>query len=170
MSASHLGKPAPWKHRATQEVNGVVHYQCGTCKDFKPFADFYANKRTLLGIKNQCKGCHIATSIASRNADLARSANAAYLARAREADPEKFRARERSRTRPVDQKVLARREVNNAVKRGDLVKPTSCESCDEQKKLTGHHDDYTKPLSVRWLCYGCHGKEHRTPEFKKVKP
>lgn len=168
MRAARLGKPAPWKHRATQEVGGVTHYQCGTCKDFKPATNFYANKRTLLGIKSQCKGCHSATSIASRNADLARATNAAYMARAREADPERFRARERARTRPVDHKVLARQEVNNAVKRGDLLKPTTCEGCGESKKLTGHHDDYSKPLDVRWLCYSCHGKEHRVVEFKRL--
>jgi hypothetical protein len=163
MSAARKGKPAPWKHRASRVVNGVLHYQCGRCREFFPRDDFYANKRTVLGIKSECRKCHTATTIKSRDQELARKTNAAYMARARAADPETFRARERvaSRGRVKDEKTAARAALNNAVKRGDVVKPKTCESCGEERRLTGHHDDYTAPLQVRWLCYGCHGREHR---------
>ena len=26
--------------------------------------------------------------------------------------------------------------------------------------VTGHHDDYSEPLTVRWLCYSCHRLHH----------
>lgn len=35
-----------------------------------------------------------------------------------------------------------------------------CEKCGAPK-AHAHHDDYTKPLDVRWLCRSCHGVEHR---------
>lgn len=48
-----------------------------------------------------------------------------------------------------------------AIKDGILVRPDCCEDCDlPEKNIAGHHDDYTKPLSVRWLCRVCHGKQH----------
>lgn len=111
-------------------------------------------------------------TIRTRDPENARQNNAAYMQRARLANPEKFRARDRDSSKKKralsPEKVAARHAVNNAVKRGDLVKPQACESCGQEKRLTGHHDDYTKPLSVRWLCYGCHGKEHRVIEFRRA--
>lgn len=46
-------------------------------------------------------------------------------------------------------KYLAVRKVFNAVRRGDIIK-TPC-FCGE-KKVQSHHEDYSKPLEVRWLC------------------
>lgn len=163
MSTALAGKPKPWKHRPSINENGTMLYRCGRCTLFLPRGDFYANKGTLLGIKSECKKCHTATSIASRDKDLARESNRLYAARARAADPERFRARDAaaSAKRPVTQKVLARAELNAAVRSGAIQKPATCSQCPETHRLHGHHDDYSKPLQVRWLCPRCHGKDHR---------
>lgn len=55
--------------------------------------------------------------------------------------------------------------VQCAVKRGDIKKPNKCEECGMTggigKWLHAHHQDYTKPLSVEWLCKFCHAKSHQ---------
>lgn len=30
-----------------------------------------------------------------------------------------------------------------------------------RRHVQAHHDDHTKPLSVRWLCTRCHGVERK---------
>lgn len=161
MSKSHKGIENHSRRRATIEKDGITLYQCGVCKEFKPYEDFYKNKRTILGITPECKKCHSAECIKTRNKDISRINNQKYMERAREKTPEKFKERERLRKRPKDEKYYTRRALNNAVKRGDIVKPEYCEECGRKVRLTAHHDDYSKPLDVKWLCYKCHGKHHR---------
>lgn len=51
----------------------------------------------------------------------------------------------------------AQRAVYRAVKRGDLVRPTSCSACGlEHRRIEAHHDDYSRQLDVIWLCSRCH--------------
>lgn len=49
--------------------------------------------------------------------------------------------------------------VQYAVRRGDMKK-YSCEVCGK-KKVEAHHDDYSKPLEVRWLCRKHHMDHHQ---------
>jgi hypothetical protein len=47
-----------------------------------------------------------------------------------------------------------------AIKIGILVRPAVCGECGKPPakytKILGHHDDYAKPLEVRWVCRNCH--------------
>jgi hypothetical protein len=47
--------------------------------------------------------------------------------------------------------------VSNAIKDGKLIKQP-CEVCGT--KAEAHHDDYSKPLDVRWLCRKHHLEHH----------
>jgi len=51
-------------------------------------------------------------------------------------------------------------KVAYALYTGKLIRPTNCEKCNEIKPLEGHHEDYSKPLEVMWLCKKCHCKQH----------
>lgn len=44
---------------------------------------------------------------------------------------------------------------------GLLIKPERCERCGDRVLIEGHHDDYAKPLEVRWVCQRCHQRIHR---------
>ena len=56
------------------------------------------------------------------------------------------------------EKKKASQAVNNAIRDGRLVRQL-CEVCGE--KAQGHHEDYDKPLEVRWLCSTHHAELHR---------
>lgn len=36
----------------------------------------------------------------------------------------------------------------------------ACEVCGRTRNVDAHHDDYAKPLDVRWLCRSHHRKLH----------
>jgi hypothetical protein len=65
------------------------------------------------------------------------------------------RARHQSRKNDPDyaQRRAARHAVNRAVARGELERG-ECElaGLECSGPIEGHHDDYSRPLEVRWLC------------------
>lgn len=59
--------------------------------------------------------------------------------------------------------------VEVAIKQGVLSRRDTCEVCgkggqmaDGRSRVQAHHDDYNKPLEVRWLCQTCHHAWHQT--------
>lgn len=63
----------------------ATHKQCRKCKQTKPVADFYRDKRSSDGLKTECKPCHSATATASRNPEKKRASNREYMRRVRSA-------------------------------------------------------------------------------------
>lgn len=49
--------------------------------------------------------------------------------------------------------------VQKAVASGELVRG-ACEVCQSRTRIDAHHDDYSKPLQVRWLCRSHHRQHH----------
>jgi len=45
-------------------------------------------------------------------------------------------------------------------KRNRILVPQPCETCGTENRVQAHHDDYTKPTVVRWLCLQCHRRLH----------
>lgn len=58
----------------------------------------------------------------------------------------------------------ARWSTARAINRGDLIKQP-CEVCGEPK-VDAHHDDYSRPLDVKWLCRKHHNELHAKAEGK----
>lgn len=63
-------------------------------------------------------------------------------------------------SKPENQaKIKARSKIKHLVRTGQ-VKRLPCERCGAPN-THAHHDDYGKPLDVRWLCPPCHTAEHQ---------
>lgn len=59
------------------------------------------------------------------------------------------------------EKSKARGYVAYSLKKGLIVKPSSCSYCgNKNSRIEGHHHDYSKPLEVIWLCTKCHKSLH----------
>lgn len=80
------------------------------------------------------------------------------------------KVRERGRPRKRDpehhgksspEKIAARRITNRAIRLGVLVRQP-CERCGAEP-THAHHEDYSRPLAVRWLCHSHHVEAHWTP-------
>jgi hypothetical protein len=69
----------------------------------------------------------------------------------------------------TSKEVRARSKAYYAIRAGDLI-PQPCEVCGATKHIHAHHDDYDKPLEVRWLCsphhHEAHGRTARPPKSR----
>lgn len=87
----------------------------------------------------------------AREYEAERRKNPAVLAR-RAADMARYQ-----KDPALRDKHVARWKVRRAIAAGKLVRQP-CEVC-KKEPAHGHHDDYSKPLDVRWLC-PVHHREH----------
>lgn len=125
-----------------QKAAAATKY-CPGCRERKPLETFSRNRIRGDGLAYQCMLCE-----RDRKRNESSSAKQAR----------KKRQRERHTA-----KVRARGALSTAVRRGTIVKPDRCEGCGERfekRQLQGHHEDYSKPLDVQWLCRGCHRLRH----------
>jgi uncharacterized protein (DUF983 family) len=136
--------------------------ECRSCGQRKLESEFYASNHS------QCKEC-----VKRRVKDY----RAQNIERVQEYDrkrgllphrKEGVKARAHRYTRPPKiwrsknpEKYSAHVLVGNALRDGKITKPPKCERCSRDYGLHAHHDDYSKPLEVMWLCAPCHGERHR---------
>ena len=57
--------------------------------------------------------------------------------------------------------------LNDAIRYGKLERPTVCSRCGSEGDIEAHHEDYSKPLDVMWLCVRCHNELHKEKNKKK---
>lgn len=138
---------------------------CFKCGETKPLDAFYKHPMMADGRLNKCKDC------AKRDVRSSREARAEYYRaydRARAKQPHRVEQRKEyakanpiARPEPDPIKRTARNKLYAAVRDGKIVKPPECQICSASDEvLHGHHEDYTKPLDVIWVCTGCHAFIH----------
>jgi len=128
--------------------------KCFKCKKSQPLTEFYKHKGMADGHLNKCKTC--AKNDAKRTRDDNITYYRAYDRLRGNRQPEGYHAEYRKK---YPNKYRATNMVNNAIRDGRLF-PEPCCECGSEDSPHGHHDDYAKPLNVRWLCAACHSQWH----------
>ena len=131
---------------------------CTRCSEEKSLDEFQKRKASKDGLTASCKNC-------LRKYDKSR-ANLPHRIKARN-EYQKTDAGKRSKKKTVQRyrrenpnKYKAHNIVNNAV-RDEKLFPLPCEECFSTHDLHAHHDDYAKPLNIRWLCSKHHREWHK---------
>lgn len=136
---------------------------CNKCDKTLDISEFYRHPKALDGLSGKCKEC---TKVGVRaNYRKNRDHYVAYE-QARQKNPERRQAAlgyQRTRRERHPEKYHARMAVDNAVRDGRLTRKP-CEVCGTTDRVQAHHDDYSKPFDVKWLCF----KHHREVEHGQV--
>lgn len=119
--------------------------QCSKCKEWKGLDQFSRHIRMKGGVRTICRRCN---------------SNGAWEWNKNHPEIVNKRASRWHAGNPGVRRVHYL--LNKAVKAGDVIKADACEACGRDGiRLHGHHDDYSKPLEVRWLCGSCHRAHHK---------
>lgn len=116
--------------------------KCARCGIEKPMADFQNHRKRKDGKQSYCRQCQNA-----------------FMAKWHNENPDVKLAAAIKWNKNNPQKKTAHYLVGRAIKNGTLIRG-KCEVCGSEK-VHGHHDDYDKPLVVRWLCHKHHMELHR---------
>lgn len=131
---------------------------CKTCDEYKDLSKFGKRSASKDGLSPKCKACQKAYDKFRSKDELRKIARAIY-AQTEEGKIASNKAKANYRKRnPI--KYKAHNLVNSAIRGGRLFK-SPCEICGSEEKIHAHHDDYSKPLNVRWLCNTHHDEWHR---------
>lgn len=138
---------------------------CTTCGETKPTDAFYAHPMMKDGRLSRCAECTKAAVRANRQARLEyyREYDRIRAKQPHRVKQRKEYARDNPRPRPEPDPVKreARVQLGNALRDGRIKRPPECQICAvSDDSLHGHHEDYTKPLDVIWVCTACHAFVH----------
>lgn len=112
---------------------------CPTCEEKLPAEAFGRDSSRASGLQRVCKVCKRNVNKAAYKRDGSRH--------------KRYNIRVLNTMRRVSHLIVAR-----ALRTYEIEK-SPCEGCGS-RKTDAHHDDYSLPLDVRWLCRSCHKQWH----------
>jgi|TARA_R110000782_G_scaffold162405_1_gene254246 hypothetical protein len=130
---------------------------CNSCKTEKSVGDFGKRIASKDGLSAKCKVCQRVYDKA-RSKDKCREDARRIYAQTEEGRLTTSKAKAEYRKRnPI--KAKAHAVVSRSIRSGNLVRKP-CEKCSKEP-THAHHDDYSEPLNIRWLCDFHHNKWHK---------
>ena len=137
--------------------------KCFKCNVVKPLNEFYKHSRMADGHLNKCQEC---TKKDSDENFKRKMLDPHWQIKERERQRKKEARRRdlglaktyKKETTPWQTRKEKYGEYNNAIRDG-RIKQESCVVCGKEK-TQGHHEDYSRPLDVVWLCVRHHQDRH----------
>lgn len=112
---------------------------CTKCGRELPLTEFHADKRRKHGVGSECRDCK---------------------RQYRQENKDRLLVAQYERRRRKRKQLTPKRKVWNAVyyavRTGKIERPDRCEVCGELANTQAHHEDYSQPLDVVWVCQWCH--------------
>ena len=140
-------------------------FKCGRCL---PLSEFYKHPNTADGLLGKCRACTKADVKNNprrpeiercwRQTKAYRESRNRYHATER-GKRQRTKSSQRMRIK-YPNKYHARTALGNAVRLGKMLRQP-CEVCGATEHIHAHHNDYRRPLDVRWLCAKHHVNLHR---------
>jgi ribosomal protein S27AE len=131
---------------------------CGSCETEKSRDLFGKRSASIDGLSAKCKTCQKVYDKA-RAGDKGREEARRIYAQTDQGKLATNKAKaEYGKRNPV--KVKASAIVARAIRNGKLFSEPCCK-CGSTESMHAHHDDYLKPMNVRWMCAGCHSQWHK---------
>ena len=147
---------------------------CFKCGAEKPLTEYYKHKEMADGHLNKCKSCARSDVKKNRNDNLEyykaydkqrhendpvrRAKNHAASKAWRQENKERHTELTNAWRKRNPEKRIAHNAVGYALRSGKIVKE-NCAVCGADN-AQAHHNDYTKPLDVVWLCPKHHAQVH----------
>ncbi len=119
---------------------------CRSCGKGKSRLDFNVRREAKDGLQTYCRDCQ--ATLKRRQREVRPDSTVR--------DPAVMRDHRKRWIEANREKRRAQRAVQAKVRRGLMVRPDRCESCDRSVPVHAHHDDHSRRFDVRWLCARCH--------------
>jgi hypothetical protein len=126
-------------------------WRCGLVRHVDEFSSFSGSAD---GLSVACRDCESEKYMANRDSILSKR-RAHYIK-----NSERIRSRVKSYILDNPEKRSAHTAIERAVKFGRMERPRLCSSCGDPCTPVAHHEDYSRPLDVEWLCVKCHTRLH----------
>lgn len=141
-------------------------YRC--CREL-PLSDFYKHNGMADGHLNKCKEC------CKKESKTNRKDNIEYYRKydtERAKLPHRVEAAKEYRLTEAGKRTVYKSTKNYRAKNPErralyafcernIKRQSVCSDCGSSVLVEMHHDDYNKPLEVRWLCRRCHREWHK---------
>jgi len=145
---------------------GITHKECYNCKCTKLMSEFNKNSSKKDGLCVWCRSCSSEGNKKHHKQTYETNCkNPEWIEKRRSYPVSHVPTKEYSRKAAAKyrlinrDKVKARLLTDYEIRAGRITR-MPCEVCGDNI-TEAHHDDYSKPLDIRWLCKKHHAEHHR---------